>query len=67
MEIIQNSERHHPLIYGKEYHLWRDGIYLGAATYTEDENIGDSFLRKVINATGEIVNEVYFADEWTLI
>lgn len=57
----------HPLIYGKEYHLWRDGIYLGTATYTEDENVGDAFLKSVLNQQGEVISEVYIADEWKLI
>ncbi len=52
------------LIYGKEYHLWRDGKYLGTATYTDDENVGEAFLKSMINDTGELCHGVYIADEW---
>lgn len=52
------------LIYGKEYRLWRDGKYLGIATYTDDENVGEAFLKSIINDTGELCNAVYIADEW---
>jgi hypothetical protein len=55
------------LLYGKEYHLWREGEYLGIATYTDDPNIGDSFLRAVIDKDNEVVNEVYIPDEWQFI
>lgn len=64
---MTETKRQHPLLYGKEYHLWRDGIYLGTATYTEDENVGDAFLKPVISQSGEYINEVYIADEWQLI
>jgi len=54
------------LIYGKEYDIWRDGKYIGKATWTDDENIGDAFIQKVISDRhpGEIVNLVYMGDEW---
>ncbi|MCK9447195.1 hypothetical protein M0Q50_10115 [bacterium] len=55
------------LIYGKEYHLWRNKKYLGKAIYTEDENIGDSFLKSKINDTGDFTYEVYRADEWIFV
>lgn len=48
------------LIYGKEYHLWRDKEYLGTATWTDDENIGESFLKQ--NEDGSMT--VFIADEW---
>jgi hypothetical protein len=54
------------LIYGKQYHLWRYGIYLGIATYTDDENIGDSFLSKIKTSEGDECFQVYMADEWAL-
>lgn len=50
------------LVYGGQYHLWRDGKYIGVATWTKDENIGDSFQ----DTTGEYV-EVFKADKWQLI
>lgn len=50
------------LIYGKEYHLWRNGEYLGTATWTDDENIGESFIKQDKNG----IMTVFFADEWEL-
>ncbi len=43
------------LIYEKEYHLWRNNKYLGTATWTDDRNIGEAFIRMAINDTGELV------------
>ena len=51
------------LIYGSKYHLWRDGEYLGIATWTKDENVGDSFQED----TGTGVRNVFIADKWELI
>lgn len=55
------------LIYGKSYHLWREGVYLGIATWTDDENIGDSFLSEFEYAPGMIGLEVYKADQWMFV
>ena len=55
------------LIYGKEYHLWLNGKYLGIATYTDDPNIGDSFLKGITNDTNEDCFQVYIADEWQFV
>jgi hypothetical protein len=49
------------LIYGTEYDLFRDGQHIGSAVYTDDENIGDSFVQ--VQPNGE--NLVFIADEWT--
>ncbi len=48
------------LIYGKEYKLYRDGEFIGVATFTDDENIGESFIKVLENGT----NHVFIADEW---
>ena len=48
------------LIYGKEYKLYRDGKFIGVATFTDDENIGDSFIKVLEDGT----NHVFMADEW---
>lgn len=53
------------LIYGRTYELWRDGIFLGTATYTADKYHGDVFLKKVIRNENEGF-EVFAADEWQL-
>ena len=52
------------LIYGKEYHLWRNDKYLGTATWTDDENVGEEFIRMAINDTGELVHQVFKATKW---
>jgi hypothetical protein len=49
------------LIYGKEYDLFRDGQYIGSAVWTDDNNIGDSFIQ--VQPNGEKL--VFVADEWT--
>jgi hypothetical protein len=54
------------LIYGKQYKLWRDGIFLGTGIYTDDKIHGDIFLRKITIRAGEAF-EVFAADEWELI
>jgi hypothetical protein len=50
------------LIYGSKYHLWRDGKYIGVATWTKDENVGDSFQDR---SGDDII--VFKADHWQLI
>lgn len=61
------EDEKHILIYNSKYKLWRDGVYLGIATWTKDHNVGDSFQVKVINEEGQEMNEVYVADKWELI
>jgi len=50
------------LIYGKEYRLYRNGEFIGTAVYTDDPNIGDSFINEQSNGTFEvfIADELYF-------
>jgi hypothetical protein len=55
------------LLYGKKYHLWRNKEYIGIATYTNDENIGDSFISKEKSSDGYEYNNVYRADEWEFV
>lgn len=62
----QPGLRQHLLIYGKEYKLWRDGIFLGTGVYSDDEIHGDVFLKKRIH-NGQEIYEVFEADEWELI
>ena len=38
----------------------------GVATWTKDENVGDSFQRDVIDEHGRVVSEVFIADAWAL-
>lgn len=69
MEFIlrqgQPGLRQDLLIYGKEYKLWRDGVFLGTATYTDDKIHGDVFLKAVIQDK-VLKNLVFVADEWEL-
>ena len=55
------------LIYGRKYRLWRDGEYIGIATWTKDSNIGDSFQEPVPREDGLEEVDVYIADKWELI
>ena len=50
----------------KEYHLWRDGEYIGKAIYRDDPNHGECFL-KLVEVNGRQVNQVFFADKWELV
>jgi hypothetical protein len=48
------------LIYGTEYHLYRDGEYIGVGTWTDDPNIGEAFIHKMED--GSML--VFEADKW---
>jgi hypothetical protein len=52
------------LVYDKEYHIWRDEEYLGKAMWTNDENIGDAFIRVCIDEFGKLFNQVFIATRW---
>jgi len=54
------------LVYNAQYHLWLKGKYLGIGTWTQDENVGDSFQQMVMK-DGLLVNEVFLPDRWELI
>ena len=55
-----------PLIFGVEYNLWREGEYIGHAVWTDDKNIGPSFISKSDDEEGNKINEVYISDKWEL-
>jgi hypothetical protein len=55
------------LIFGKRYKLWREGEYIGTATWTEDHNIGNSFIELIVDADLGVVSKVYTADKWELL
>lgn len=50
--------------YGKTYLLWRDGEFIGEATWTKDKNVGDAFIAQE-EMYGQLMTVVYFADSWT--
>lgn len=62
-----NPKPDESLIPGKTYDLWRNGEYLGTATWTEDENIGNSFQSQEVSEDGELINLVYTADTWKIV
>jgi len=56
------------LLYNSNYHLWKDGEYLGIATWTKDENVGDSFQNSFFDKEEDcIVQKVYEANKWELV
>lgn len=55
-----------PLVYGTEYNIWRNGLYIGKAFWVEDKNIGDCFLQKIAMTGDDEINIVCEADQWTL-
>lgn len=66
-EINSDISKNDNLIYNKKYKLWRDGKYLGIATWTEDNEIGDSFQVGKLFHNKIFVKEVYIVDKWELI
>lgn len=55
------------LIPGCEYNLWSEEKHIGIATWTLDENVGDSFQRSVLTKDGVLVQQVFLPDKWELI
>jgi hypothetical protein len=51
------------LEFGETYLLFRDGHFIGEAVWTNDKNIGHSFIGKE-EQNGQEVNVVYVADSW---
>lgn len=48
---------------GETYLLFRDGVFIGEAVWTNDKNIGHNFIGKETQ-DGKEVNVVYVADSW---
>lgn len=68
LQSLNPSKDEQPILfYGRNYKLWREGNYLGIATWTQDENIGDSFQVGIVNDKGIIIQQVYVADRWELV
>lgn len=61
--MVSNTE---PLIFGVEYNLWRDGEYIGRAVWTDDKNIGPSFINRSDDEFGNNISEVFLSDKWEL-
>jgi hypothetical protein len=68
MEFLQKGKKGKQqdfLIYGKEYKIYRDGNFLGKATYTDDSIHGDVFIMKIIQDGKECL-AVPCVDHWIL-
>lgn len=60
-------DEHAILIYDANYKLWRDGEFLGIATWRKDENVGDSFqTHGEKDENGFYKVNVFIADKWEL-
>jgi hypothetical protein len=55
-----------PLIYGKHYKLWRNGVFIGIAMFVHDKFHGDVFLKEEI-IKGKSAFSVFAADEWEIV
>jgi len=62
-----NENEKYILVFGAKYKLWREGKFIGIGVWTSDDNVGDSFQRKVIAKDGKLLNEVFTPDKWELI
>jgi hypothetical protein len=65
MEFILKAKpnaRRHFLIYGKKYRIYRNGNFLGIATYEDDDIHGDVFIIPVL-INGKVCKEVACVDE----
>lgn len=61
---MEETLRQDFLIYGMTYKCYRYKKYIGDFVYTDDPNIGDSFLLEKINDTDEECFEVCKPHEW---
>jgi hypothetical protein len=55
------------LIYGKKYKCFRNRKYVGDFIYTDDSNVGDSFLKESKTTEGEDCYEVCIPHEWQFV
>lgn len=62
---MKNPKYDNPLReFGTAYNLWRDGKYIGRAIWTDDPNVGPSFLGLTGWEDGRPAFDVYIADRW---
>lgn len=54
-------------IFEKEYKCYRNGEFICNATFTDDPNLGGSFLNMFVNKKGEVFYEVVLPDNIELI
>lgn len=67
MSFIVEPNESDILIFDKEYHCWRDGDYIGVATYVDDVNVGPSLISMSISPDGELIHEVYIPTKYKLV
>lgn len=53
--------------FGFVYQCWRDGVYIGEATFTDDPVIGGNFLSQSVNPNGLLISTVYLPDSWVKV
>jgi hypothetical protein len=54
------------LIYGEAYACYYKDEYLGIATYTDDPDIGDCFIKLEVYKSGRIREIAVMPDRWIL-
>ncbi|CAN5702577.1 hypothetical protein BH11BAC3_BH11BAC3_36520 [soil metagenome] len=54
-------------VYNEDYCCYYNDEFIGIATYTNNQLIGDSFIRMVVNKTGVLEEEVLLPDFWEVI
>jgi hypothetical protein len=59
--------KQHPLIYGKQYKIYKEGRCLETAVYTDDKFHGDVFLKKVVLNGQECLEVFAEIDEWEFV
>lgn len=57
------SDTSEPVV-GKEYLCFRDGAYIGRATYTLDRNIGHAFIQMIVDINGKLLHAVFDPDNF---
>lgn len=54
---LRSFKIENPII-GTLYKCYRDRIFLGEAIYTDDKNVGLSFIKMSVSPDGELIHEV---------
>lgn len=62
-----DASDHNNLVYGCKYKLFKNKKCIGVATWSKDDNVGDSFQSESVNEDGEKVTIVYIPDKWVLL
>lgn len=65
-DLNPDGDLHPELIYNQQYRVFRDGKYLGVATWTQDDNVGDSFQIET-TSPGYPAIEIVIADKWEIL